>query len=138
MTRCASWRALRARASGFLLKDIPRDSLARGLRTIAAGEGLLAPVVTRRLIEHFVRSPIPDIARHETFSAVTQRELEVLKLIARGLTNAEIAETLHLSLGTVKTHVAHILHKLALRDRVQAVALAYETGLVQPGSAADD
>lgn len=128
------WQALRAGASGFLLKDIPRDRLAEGVRTVAAGEALLAPAVTRRLIEHFVQAPIPEVAM-EAFSELTKRELEVLGLVAGSLSNSEIAETLHLSHGTVKTHVAHILAKLGLRDRVQAVTFAYESGLVHPGSA---
>lgn len=127
------WHALRAGASGFLLKDIPRDRLAEGIRTVAAGEALLAPAVTRRLIEHYMRRPAPNVAEHETFPEMTDRELEVFKLVARGLSNAEIGEALYVSQGTVKTHVSRILSKLDLRDRVQAVTFAYESGLVQPG-----
>jgi DNA-binding NarL/FixJ family response regulator len=127
------WQALRAGASGFLLKDIPRDRLAGGIRTVAAGEALLAPAVTRRLIEHYVRRPTPNVATSEAFSEVTDRELEVFRLVARGLSNAEISEALYVSQGTVKTHVSRILSKLDLRDRVQAVTFAYESGLVQPG-----
>lgn len=127
------WQALRAGASGFLLKDTPRDRLAEGIRTIAAGEALLSPAVTRRLIEHFMRRPTPDVAKRETFPEMTDRELEVFRLVARGLSNAEIGKALYVSQGTVKTHVSRILSKLELRDRVQAVTFAYESGLVQPG-----
>ncbi len=128
------WHALRAGASGFLLKDIPRDRLAEGIRTVAAGDALLAPAVTRRLIEHYMRRPTPNVAERE-FPEMTDRELEVFKLVARGLSNAEIGEALYVSQGTVKTHVSRILSKLDLRDRVQAVTFAYESGLVQPGDA---
>jgi DNA-binding NarL/FixJ family response regulator len=126
--------ALRAGASGFLLKDVPPEQLVAGIRAVASGDALLAPSVTRRVIEEFVRRP-PDSVRTspETLSELTARELEVLKLIARGLSNAEIAKELFVSETTVKTHVAHVLMKLNLRDRVQAVVLAYESGLVQPG-----
>jgi DNA-binding NarL/FixJ family response regulator len=124
--------ALRAGASGFLLKDVPPEQLVAGIRAVADGEALLAPTVTRRLVETFVRStrvaPPP-----AALSELTEREREVLALMARGLSNAEIAEQLVVSGTTVKTHVARVLQKLGLRDRVQAVVLAYETGIVQPG-----
>jgi DNA-binding NarL/FixJ family response regulator/class 3 adenylate cyclase len=128
------YEALRAGASGFLLKDVPPEQLVAGIRAVASGDALLAPSVTRRVIEEFVRRP-PDSVREPptSLSELTARELEVLKLIARGLSNAEIAKELFVSETTVKTHVAHVLMKLDLRDRVQAVVLAYESGLVQPG-----
>ena len=120
--------ALQAGASGFLLKDTPPDQLAAGIRAVAAGEALLAPTVTRRLIEEFARvRPAPQ-ARPAELDELTPREFDVLRHLARGLSNAEIAEQLFLSDTTVKTHVAHLLGKLGLRDRVQAVVLAYETG----------
>lgn len=128
------YAALKAGASGFLLKDVPRDELVAGVRTVNRGEALLAPAITRRLIEGFVRKPPPNVALPPELAALSERELEVLKLVARGLSNGEIAETLFLSPATVKTHVAHILQKLSLRDRVQAVVLAYECGLMQPGA----
>jgi DNA-binding NarL/FixJ family response regulator len=125
--------ALQAGASGFLLKDTPPEQLASGIRAVAAGEALLAPTVTRRLIEEFARvRPAPQ-ARPAALDELTPREFDVLRHLARGLSNAEIAERLYLSDTTVKTHVAHLLGKLGLRDRVQAVVLAYETGLVTPG-----
>jgi DNA-binding NarL/FixJ family response regulator/class 3 adenylate cyclase len=128
------YEALRAGASGFLLKDVPPEQLVAGIRAVASGDALLAPSVTRRVIEEFVRRP-PDSVRQApaSLAELTARELEVLKLIARGLSNAEIAKELFVSETTVKTHVAHVLMKLNLRDRVQAVVLAYESGLVQPG-----
>jgi DNA-binding NarL/FixJ family response regulator len=125
--------ALRAGASGFLLKDADPDRLVQAIRTVAAGETLLAPSITRRLIEHFVAGPDPAVAATTRFAELTERELEVLGLVARGLSNGEIAETLFLSEATVKTHVTRFLSKLGLRDRVQAVVLAYETGLAVPG-----
>jgi DNA-binding NarL/FixJ family response regulator len=128
------YEALRAGAGGFMLKDAPPGRLAEAVRTVAAGESLLAPAVTRRLVERFVRRPRPE--GDEPFGELTERELEVLRLIARGLSNAEIAESLFLSEATVKTHITRILSKLGLRDRVQAVVLAYESGLVEPGEAA--
>ena len=130
--------ALRAGASGFLLKDVTPDDFVAAIRLIAAGDALLAPSVTRRLLDRFrARLPGPsDAARHERLRELTDRELEVLGLIARGLSNREIAETLVLSEPTVKTHVSHVLDKLELRDRAQAVVLAYEVGLVRPGEAA--
>jgi DNA-binding NarL/FixJ family response regulator len=126
--------ALRVGASGFLLKDVPPEQLVDGIRAVASGDALLAPSVTRRVIEEFVRRP-PDSVRTAPpeLGEVTVRELEVLKLIARGLANAEIAKELFISETTVKTHVAHVLMKLKLRDRVQAVVFAYESGLVLPG-----
>jgi DNA-binding NarL/FixJ family response regulator len=128
------YEALRAGAGGFLLKDAPPGQLAEAVRTVAAGESLLAPAITRRLVERFVSRPAPDAAARDTFDELTERELEVLKLVAGGLSNAEIAASLFLSEATVKTHVTRILAKLGLRDRVQAVVLAYESGLVEPGA----
>ena len=126
--------ALRAGASGFLLKDVPPEQLVAGIRAVASGDALLAPSVTRRVIEEFVRRP-PDSMRTAPpeLAELTARELEVLRLMARGLANAEIAKELFVSETTVKTHVAHVLMKLRLRDRVQAVVFAYESGLVLPG-----
>jgi len=125
--------ALKAGAAGFLLKTVPPQQLVAAVRTVAAGEALLAPTVTRRLIEEFVRRPPPGDATSHRLAELTEREREVLTLIARGLSNAEIASTLFLSGATVKTHVNRILSKLGVRDRVQAVVLAYETGLVRAG-----
>jgi DNA-binding NarL/FixJ family response regulator len=125
--------ALQAGASGFLLKDTPPEQLADGIRAIAAGEALLAPTVTRRLIEEFARIGPSRRTRPAALDELTPRELEVLGLIARGMSNAEIADALVLSGTTVKTHVTRVLMKLGLRDRVQAVVLAYESGLVTPG-----
>ena len=126
--------ALVAGASGFLLKDVPREQLVAGVRAAARGEELLAPSVTRRLIEEFTRSGrLPPPPGYEQ---LTEREREVLQLVARGRSNAEIAGELFVSLETVKTHVARILAKLGLRDRVQAVVAAYESGLVRPGEPA--
>lgn len=125
--------ALRAGASGFLLKDVPAPQLVDGIRLVAAGEALLAPSVTRRLISEFSRTAPSEAASSEGIDELTPRELEVLRLIARGLSNSEIAEELIVSATTVKTHVARVLMKLGLRDRVQAVVRAYETGLVAPG-----
>jgi DNA-binding NarL/FixJ family response regulator len=125
--------ALQAGASGFLLKDTPPEHLAAGIRAVAAGEALLAPTVTRRLIEEFARVGPAQRTRPAALDELTPRELEVLRLLARGLSNAEIAESLVLGDTTVKTHVTHVLGKLGLRDRVQAVVLAYESGLVTPG-----
>jgi DNA-binding NarL/FixJ family response regulator len=127
------YEALRAGASGFLLKDVPAEQLASGVRLVAQGEALLAPSVTRRLIQEFAQRSRPtqsDAALDE----LTPRELEVLKLVARGRSNAEIADALVVSTTTVKTHVARLLMKLGVRDRVQLVVLAYETALVQPGA----
>jgi DNA-binding NarL/FixJ family response regulator len=127
------YEALRAGASGFVLKDAPPSQLAEAVRTVAAGETLLAPAVTRRLVERFVRRPAPGAAEQKRLAELTEREHEVLRLIARGLSNGEIAARLYLSEATVKTHVTRILAKLDLRDRVQAVVFAYEIGLVEPG-----
>jgi len=131
------YEALRAGASGFLLKDVPPEQLAAGIRVVAAGDALLAPAITKRLIQEFAagRPAEPSVQPSEAFAELTARELEVFKLIARGLSNAEIATELVVSETTVKTHVARLLMKLNLRDRVQAVVLAYESGLVTPGAA---
>jgi DNA-binding NarL/FixJ family response regulator len=125
--------ALRAGASGFLLKDVPPEHLVDGIRAVANGDALLAPSITRRLVEEFVRSAPPQTKPPAGLDQLTSREHEVLLLIARGMSNAEIAAELYVSETTVKTHVARVLMKLSLRDRVQAVVLAYEAGLVQPG-----
>jgi DNA-binding NarL/FixJ family response regulator len=128
------YEAMRAGASGFLLKDIPRAQLIEGVRTVAAGEALLAPAITKRLIEQFVRRPPASVRPlPPELDALTAREREVLQLVARGRSNAEIATALYVSEATVKTHVAHALSKLDLRDRVQAVVFAYESGLIEPG-----
>jgi DNA-binding NarL/FixJ family response regulator len=127
--------ALGAGASGFLLKDVPADQLLAGIRTVAEGEALLAPSVTRRLIEEFARSGPGSKVEAPGLDELTPRELEVLKLIATGRSNAEIAEELIVGETTVKTHVARVLMKLGIRDRVQAVVLAYESGIVTPGGA---
>jgi DNA-binding NarL/FixJ family response regulator len=127
--------ALRAGASGFLLKDTPPATLLDAIRVVAAGEALLSPGVTRRLIEEFVRRPDPDRPPPDALAALTEREREVLALVARGLSNAEIAERLYLSAATAKTHVSRVLMKLDARDRAQLVVIAYETGLVTPGLA---
>ena len=122
--------ALAAGATGFLLKHVPPEELVHGVRIAAGGESLLAPSVTRRLIEEFARQRSPVQASSKAMDSLTDREREVLKLLARGLSNLEIAGELHVGEATVKTHVAHVLDKLELRDRVQAVILAYEAGLV--------
>ena len=129
--------ALQAGASGFLLKDTPPGQLADGIRAVASGEALLAPTVTRRLIEEFARVGPARRVRPAELDELTPRELEVLQLVARGMSNAEIAADLFLSETTVKTHVTHVLGKLGLRDRVQAVVLAYESGLITPGRPPD-
>ena len=125
--------ALRAGASGFLLKDVPAEQLVDGIRLIASGEALLAPSVTRRLIEEFARGPRTRQEKPPQLEELTPRELEVFALLARGMSNHEIAQELVVSETTVKTHVARVLMKLGVRDRVQAVVLAYESGLVAPG-----
>ena len=126
------YAAMRAGASGFLLKDAPREQLVTAVRTVARGEALLAPAVTRRLIERFVERPAP-LEAAPALAELSARELEVLRLVARGLSNAEIAGELVIGEATVKTHAARVLRKLGLRDRVQAVVLAYESGIVEPG-----
>jgi DNA-binding NarL/FixJ family response regulator len=118
-----------------MLKDAPPGQLAEAVRTVAAGEALLAPAVTKRLVERFVQRPPAETARKERFEELTDRELEVLELVTKGMSNAEIGQQLYLSEATVKTHLTRILSKLGVRDRVQAVVLAYESGLVEPGSA---
>ena len=128
------YEALRAGASGFLLKDSPAEQLVAGIRVVAAGDALLAPSITKRLIEDFTRAAAPPESPPAALDQLTARELEVFKLVARGMSNAEIAQSLVVSDTTVKTHVARILMKLSLRDRVQAVVLAYESGIVQPGA----
>jgi DNA-binding NarL/FixJ family response regulator len=125
------FEALQAGASGFLLKDTPAQDLVAGIRAVAAGDELLAPAVTRRLIQHFTASR--PVALPPGYDGLTPRERDVLLLLARGLANAEIATELGIGDATIKSHVAHLLTKLDLRDRVQAVILAYETGLVRPG-----
>ena len=127
------YEALRAGASGFLLKDATAAELVHAVRVVAAGDALLAPSVTRRLIADFARQPHPGSAFPATLESLTLRETEVLRLIARGLSNAEISDTLVIAMQTTKTYVGRILTKLDLRDRAQAVVLAYESGLVTPG-----
>jgi DNA-binding NarL/FixJ family response regulator len=127
--------ALRAGASGFLLKDVTPEAFADAIRTVAAGDALLAPSVTRRILDRFRdRLPAPADGRREDLRALTERELEVFRLLARGRSNREIADELGLAEPTVKTHVSHALLKLDLRDRAQAVVFAYEVGLVRPGT----
>jgi len=128
------YQALRAGASGFLLKDTPPADLLAAIRVVAAGDALLAPRVTRRLIEEFARRPEPALGTPGALAVLTDREREVLALVARGLSNTEIAEQLVVSPATSKTHVSRILTKLGARDRAQLVMLAYETGLVTPRS----
>ncbi|HZE06913.1 MAG TPA: response regulator transcription factor [Solirubrobacteraceae bacterium] len=130
--------ALRAGASGFITKDVPADELVRAVRVVAAGDALLTPAVTRQLLDRVARRlPAPVGQGPHALDELTEREREVLELLARGMSNAEIADALVIGEATVKTHVSNVLMKLALRDRVQAVVLAYEIGLVQPGSPAD-
>jgi DNA-binding NarL/FixJ family response regulator len=127
--------ALRAGASGFLLKDVTPSDFVAAIRIVAAGDALIAPSVTRRLLDRFARLPMPSDAGHgDALGQLTEREAEVLKLVAEGLSNREIAERLVLAEPTVKTHVSHLLLKLDLRDRAQLVVLAYETGLIRPGA----
>lgn len=132
------YEAMRAGASGFLLKDVHGDQFVTAVRTVAGGDALLAPALTRRLIEHFVRRPPADAATPRGLEELTGRELDVLKLLGRGASNAEIGSALFLGEATVKTHVGRILRKLGLRDRAQAVVFAYECGLIQPGSSIGD
>jgi len=126
------YEALRAGASGFVLKDDPPEQLLAAVRTVAGGDALLSPAITKRVIKQFTRIPQP--AHPKQLDDLTDRELDVFRLIARGLTNAEIGQELYISDTTVKTHITHILQKLDLRDRVQAVVLAYETGLFDSGT----
>ncbi len=127
------YEALRAGASGFLLKDVSPDDLIRAVHTVLGGEALLAPSIMRRMIDDFLTRPLPTSERPPRLQDLTDRETEILVALARGLSNAEIAEALHLSPATIKTHVARILTKLDVRDRIQAAITAYETGLVRPG-----
>ncbi len=127
--------ALSAGASGFLLKHVPPEELVRGVRVAASGEALLAPSITKRLIEEFAKQRAPLRASGTDLKTLTEREREVLTLLGRGLSNPEIAKELKVGEATVKTHVAHVLDKLELRDRVQAVIFAYEIGLIKPGAA---
>jgi DNA-binding NarL/FixJ family response regulator len=129
--------AMKAGASGFLLKNAPPEQLVESVRAVARGEALLAPDITRRLIEHYVSSPRRGSGPPARLEELTDRELEVLTLVARGNSNAEIGAALFISEGTVKTHVSRVLAKLDLRDRVQAVVIAYATGMVRAGEAAD-
>ncbi|GIJ24891.1 DNA-binding response regulator [Micromonospora qiuiae] len=127
--------ALRAGASGFLAKDVPAEDLVTAIRTVAGGDAVVAPRILRRLLDRFADAlPDPATSPPKALSTLTDREREVLVQVARGLSNAEIARALSVSETTIKTHVGHVLTKLGLRDRVQAVVLAYETGLVRPGA----
>ena len=126
--------ALAAGASGFLLKHVPPEELVRGVRVAASGEALLAPSITKRLIEEFAKQRAPVRAGGTELHTLTDREQEVIRLLAKGLSNPEIARELKVGEATVKTHVAHVLDKLGLRDRVQAVIFAYEVGLIKPGA----
>jgi DNA-binding NarL/FixJ family response regulator len=127
--------AMRSGASGFLLKDVRPEHLADAVRAVMAGETLLSPVITRRLVEQFVRRPPPGSTKPAQLEPLTEREIDVLRLVARGRSNTEIASELFLSETTVKTHITHLFTKLGLRDRAQAVVVAYESGLVEPGTA---
>ncbi|GAA0323011.1 response regulator transcription factor [Actinoallomurus spadix] len=129
------YAALSAGASGFLLKDVSPEHLVAAVRLVRSGDALLAPSITRRLIERYARHDDRGATLHRDLSTLTPRELDVLRLLARGLSNAELAGVLHVSDATVKTHVARILSKLGLRDRAQAIVVAYETGVVVPGGA---
>lgn len=128
------YEAMRAGASGFLLKDVSPADLVHGIRTVIAGDALLAPVIVRRLVDQYVARPLPSATRDGRLADLTERELDVLTRLARGLSNAEIAAELYLSAATIKTHVARILAKLGVRDRIHAVITAYETGLATPGT----
>jgi DNA-binding NarL/FixJ family response regulator len=131
------YQAMKAGASGFLLKDVRRGQLTDAIRKVVQGDTLIAPAITRRLIEELCRRPSAETARRSKLIDLTARELEVLTLVGHGLSNNEIAQTLIVAETTIKTHVARILNKLDLRDRAQAVVLAYETGLIQPGEQAN-
>jgi DNA-binding NarL/FixJ family response regulator len=131
------FEALRSGASGFMLKDASAEELVEGVRVLARGEALLAPAVTRRVIETFAQAPRPDERLSDALAELSERELEVLRLVARGLSNGEIAERLVIGIPTVKSHVSSILAKAGLRDRVQAVVFAYESGLLRPGEPLD-
>ncbi|WP_370948747.1 response regulator [Amycolatopsis sp. cg5] len=128
------YAALSAGASGFLLKDVTPEHLVAAIRLVRSGDALLAPTITRRLVERFASREAGTATVHRDLATLTARELEVLRLLAQGLSNSELAARLHLSEATVKTHVARILAKLGLRDRVQAVVVAYETGLIRPAA----
>ena len=128
------YEAMKSGASGFLLKDVRRGQLTDAIRKVVDGDVLVAPAITRRLIEEFCRRPSSDDARRKELADLTPREVEVLTLVGRGLSNREIAQALVVAETTVKTHVAHVLSKLDIRDRAQAVVVAYETGLVRPGT----
>ena len=132
------FEALRAGASGFLLKDATAEELISAIRTVAAGEALIDPGVTRRVIDAFAAAPAPTPIQTRELSRLTEREMQVLRLIARGLSNAEIANRLVVSEATAKTHVSNVLTKLGLRDRVQGVVWAYEAGVVRPGQPDDE
>ena len=129
------YEAVKAGASGFVLKDTPPAELVHAVRVVARGDALVAPAITQRLLGQFVARPKPGARAPESLSRLTDRELDVLREVARGLSNAEIAATLFVSEATVKTHLTRVLAKLGLRDRAQAVVVAYECGLVQPGGA---
>jgi DNA-binding NarL/FixJ family response regulator len=126
--------ALRAGASGFLLKDVERERLVEAVHTVAAGESLFAPTIVKRLVDHYVDHPPAELTKPPVIQELSDRELEVLTLVAKGRSNAEIAHDLTISLATVKTHIRHLLAKLGLRDRVQAVVFAYEAGIVRTGA----
>jgi DNA-binding NarL/FixJ family response regulator len=127
------YEALKAGASAFLLKDSPQEQLVMAVRVVAAGDALLHPSITRRLIEDFAARPTPRAGTPPELQRLSERELEVMRGVARGLSNAEIAERLYLSKDTVKSHLGHVFAKLGVRDRAQVVVVAYETGLIQPG-----
>jgi DNA-binding NarL/FixJ family response regulator len=128
------YRAMKAGASGFLLKDARREQLADAIRTVAGGDSMLAPAITRRLIEDFCSHPQPGGGADAEAAGLSERELDVIRLLARGLSNAEIAGEMIVSEATVKSHIARILAKLGLRDRIQTVVFAYESGLIRPGN----
>jgi len=127
------YHAMKAGASGFLLKDASGEQLAAAVRTVSAGQALLAPAITRRLIEDFCNGPAPGAAAASETGRLSERELDVVRLVAQGMSNAEIAAKLYLSEATIKTHIARVLAKLGLRDRVQVAVFAYEKGIVRPG-----